>query len=71
MYKEIGNELGISTNTAKKHVIKIVDHKAQWVDVKKGTQVGDLMEVYGDLKSGEQVVKQATDEIRDGSGVKD
>jgi hypothetical protein len=29
------------------------------------------MEVYGDLKPGDQVVKQATDEIRDGSVLKD
>ncbi len=38
---------------------------------KKGLQSGDKMEVYGDLKTGEQVVTKASDEIRDGSGVKD
>jgi hypothetical protein len=29
------------------------------------------MEVFGKLKQGDQVVKNATDEIRDGSEVKD
>ena len=37
---------------------------------KKGFQVGDMMEVYGNLKTGNRVVVQATDEIRDGSELK-
>jgi membrane fusion protein (multidrug efflux system) len=61
----------VVTSTEKVFVIKIVDHKAVWVDVKKGLQSGDMTEVYGDLKIGEQVVSKASDEIRDGSGVKD
>jgi membrane fusion protein (multidrug efflux system) len=61
----------VVTSTEKVFVIKIVDHKAVWVDVKKGLQSGDKMEVYGNLKAGEQVVSKASDEIRDGSGVKD
>jgi len=61
----------VVTSTEKVFVIKVVDHKAVWVDVKKGLQSGDMTEVYGDLKTGEQVVSKASDEIRDGSGVKD
>jgi len=44
-----------------------VNNKAEWVDVKKGIQSGDQMEVYGNLQNGDQVVKQASDEIRDGA----
>ncbi|MFI5137227.1 MAG: efflux RND transporter periplasmic adaptor subunit [Sphingobacteriales bacterium] len=58
-------------STEKVFVVKVVNHRAIWVDVKKGFQSGDQMEVYGDLKLGDKVAKQATDEIRDGSEVKD
>ncbi|MDB5023072.1 MAG: efflux transporter periplasmic adaptor subunit [Mucilaginibacter sp.] len=61
----------VVTSTEKVFVIKVVGHKAQWVDVKKGLQAGDKVEVYGDLKSDDKLVKQATDEVRDGSQVKD
>jgi membrane fusion protein (multidrug efflux system) len=61
----------VVTSTEKVFVVKIVNHRAAWIDVKKGFQSGDLMEVYGDLKPGDSVAKQATDEIRDGSVVRD
>jgi membrane fusion protein (multidrug efflux system) len=61
----------VVTSTEKVFVVKIVNRRAVWVDVKKGFQSGDLMEVYGDLKTGDSVAKQATDEIRDGSVVRD
>jgi len=60
----------VVTSTEKVFVVKITNGHAVWIDVKKGFQAGDLMEVYGDLKPGDQVVKQATDEIRDGSAVR-
>lgn len=59
----------VVTSTEKVFVIKVVNHRAQWVDVKKGVQSGDMMEIYGNLEKGDQVVKKATDEIRDGSAV--
>jgi membrane fusion protein (multidrug efflux system) len=61
----------VVTSTEKVFIIKVVNHHAQWVDVKKGFQSGDKMEVYGNLKQDDKVVRQATDEIRDGSEVKD
>ncbi len=61
----------VVTSTEKVFVIRVVNHRAQWVDVKKGFQAGDKMEVYGDLKADDKLVRQATDEIRDGSAVKD
>jgi RND family efflux transporter MFP subunit len=61
----------VVTSTEKVFVIKVVNHKAQWVDAKKGFSVGDMIEVYGDLKAEDKLVKVATDEIRDGSTVKD
>lgn len=57
-------------STEKVFVIKVVNNKAQWVDVKKGMQSGEQVEVYGDLKDGDILVKRATDEVRDGQDLK-
>jgi len=61
----------VVTSTEKVFVIKVINHRAQWILVKKGFQSGDLMEIFGDLRPGDQVVRQATDEIRNGSVVRD
>jgi RND family efflux transporter MFP subunit len=61
----------VVTSTEKVFVVRVVNHRAEWVDVKKGVQSGDMIEVYGDdLKVGDQIVQQASEEIRDGSPVK-
>jgi membrane fusion protein (multidrug efflux system) len=60
----------VATSTEKVFVIKVVNHKAEWVNVKKGIEADGRIEVYGDIKPGDQVVKLASDEIRDGSTVK-
>jgi len=60
----------VVTSTEKVFVIKVVDNKAQWVDVQKGVESGDNMEIYGDIKPGDELVQSATEEIRDGSTVK-
>jgi membrane fusion protein (multidrug efflux system) len=58
------------TSTEKVFVIRVVDNKAQWVDVKKGREGGDQVEIFGKLNEGDQLVKTATEEIRNGSTVK-
>lgn len=60
----------IVTSTEKVFIIKIVNKHAQWINVKKGFTAGDFTEVYGDVKKGDNIVKQATEEIRDGSEVR-
>ncbi|MBS1525801.1 MAG: efflux RND transporter periplasmic adaptor subunit [Bacteroidetes bacterium] len=60
----------VVTSTERVFVIKVNGNKAQWVDVKKGFQSGGNMEVYGDLKPGDQLVANANDEIRDGQPVR-
>ena len=61
----------VVTSTEKVFVIRVTNHHAEWVDVKKGFQSGDDMEVYGKLNAGDKLVKKATDEIRNGSPVRD
>jgi RND family efflux transporter MFP subunit len=53
--------------TERTFVIRNQDGRAEWVDVRKGVAEGDLVEVMGNLKPGDMVVRRATDEIRPGS----
>ncbi|WP_205510530.1 efflux RND transporter periplasmic adaptor subunit [Longitalea arenae] len=50
-------------------VIKVVNNKAEWVDVKKGRENDGKVEVFGALNAGDLIVKQGSEELRDGSAV--
>jgi RND family efflux transporter MFP subunit len=58
------------TTTERTFVIRVKNGAAEWVNVKKGVVTGEQVEVSGDLKPGDIVVKRATDEIRQGSPIK-
>jgi membrane fusion protein (multidrug efflux system) len=61
----------IVNSTERVFVIKVdSDHKAQWVDVKVGRSEGGKTEIYGDLKAGDQLVKVASEERRNGSPIR-
>lgn len=60
----------VVSSTEKIFVIRVVDNKAEWVDVKKGREAEGKMEVYGMLNEGDQLVKTASDEIRNGLEIK-
>ena len=55
--------------TEKTFVVRIRDGKAEWVDVKTGATSGNLIEVFGNLKEGDQVILRGTDELRPGTPV--
>jgi len=55
--------------TEKKFVIRVKNNKAEWVEVEKGREAGNLMVVYGKLSTGDQLVKVASEEIRNGSSL--
>lgn len=57
----------VVSTTERTFVIRNRDGQAQWVDVKKGSTEGDQVEVIGNLKLGDKVLRRATDEIRDGA----
>ena len=59
----------IVTTTERTFVIRDHDGHAEWVDVKKGIDGGDLVEVIGNVKSGDKIVRRATDEIREGTPI--
>jgi membrane fusion protein, multidrug efflux system len=60
----------IVTTTERTFVIRVSGNRAEWVNVTRGSQAGDAMEVYGPLQPGDRVVRRATDEIREGSELK-
>jgi membrane fusion protein (multidrug efflux system) len=57
----------VVATTERTFVVRNKNGHAEWVDVRKGAAEGDLIEVLGDLKAGDQIVRIATDEIREGS----
>lgn len=57
----------VVTTTERTFVIRGNNGRAEWVDVKKGAAEGDLVEVIGNLRAGDMIVRRATDELRDGS----
>ena len=59
----------VVTTTERTFVIRRHNRYAQWVNVRKGIADGDFVEVSGDLHAGDMVVRQATDEIREGSPI--
>jgi membrane fusion protein, multidrug efflux system len=50
-------------------VIRVKDGRAEWVTVQTGQTVNGEIEVFGDLKAEDQVVKMATDAIHSGDRV--
>ncbi len=60
----------IVTTTERTFVIRARGGKAEWVNVRRGAPSGDLMEVFGALGAGDEVVRRATDELRSGAAVR-
>ena len=59
----------VVTTTERTFVIRDQGGRAEWVDVKKVPGEGDLVEVIGNIKAGDRVVRRATDEIRNGTPI--
>jgi membrane fusion protein (multidrug efflux system) len=59
----------VVTTTERVFVVRDRHGRAEWVDVRKGAEDGDLVEVSGNLQPGDQVVRRATDEIREGAAL--
>jgi RND family efflux transporter MFP subunit len=57
----------IASTTGRTFVVRIRNGQTEWVDVKTGLAVGSLVEVFGGLRSGDQIAARGTDEIRPGT----
>jgi membrane fusion protein, multidrug efflux system len=60
----------VASTTDRTFVIRIRDGKTEWVDVRTGLTSGPLVEVFGDLKAGDEVARRGTDELRPGTEVR-
>ncbi len=59
----------IVRTSERQFVVRIREGVAEWVDVTRGEPSGDAVEVFGDLRTGDEVVRRGTDEIRPGTKV--
>ena len=50
-------------------VVRVRNGIAEWVDVRRGELDGDVIEVFGDLREGDIVVRRGNDEIRPGTKI--
>ena len=59
----------VVTTTEQTFVIRVNNNKAEWVAVKRGESLENVVEVFGDLKEDDQIVLRATDELRAGTEI--
>ena len=59
----------VASTTGRTFVIRVRDGKTDWVDVTTGLSAGPLVEVFGDLRPGDEIAARGTDEIRAGTQV--
>jgi RND family efflux transporter MFP subunit len=50
-------------------VVRVRNGVAEWVDVRRGELNGDVFEVFGELRAGDDVVRRGNDEIRQGTKI--
>ncbi len=56
----------VASDLARTFVIRVENNRTKWVDVKIGAAFGKQVEVFGDLKEGDRVAVQGTDQLRSG-----
>jgi RND family efflux transporter MFP subunit len=59
----------VASTTGRTFVIRVRGGRTEWVDVKTGLESGPLIEVFGDLKAGDDVAARGTDEVHAGKQV--
>lgn len=60
----------IVRSTERQYVIKVVNGKAVYADVKEGIAGEESTEVFGNLKAGDHIVLHAGDELKEGEVIK-
>jgi RND family efflux transporter MFP subunit len=54
----------VAATTERTFVCRVRDGIVDWVDVKRGQPMGNLVEVFGDLREGDEVAVRGTDELK-------
>jgi membrane fusion protein (multidrug efflux system) len=60
----------VASTTDRTFVVRIRGGKAEWVDIRTGLTSGALVEVFGDLRPGDELAARGTDELRPGTEVR-
>lgn len=60
----------IVRSTERQYVIKVINGKAVYADVKEGIAGDESTEVFGNLKAGDRIVLHAGDELKEGESIK-
>jgi membrane fusion protein (multidrug efflux system) len=59
----------VASTTGRTFVIRVRAGRTEWVDIKTGLVSGTLVEVFGDLKAGDEIAARGTDELKAGASV--
>jgi membrane fusion protein (multidrug efflux system) len=59
-------QIAVVTSTEKKFVVKVIDNKANIIDVQTGNEGNGMIEVFGNLSIGDSVIVNASDDIKQG-----
>jgi RND family efflux transporter MFP subunit len=59
----------VASDLERTFVIRVRNNRTEWVDVKTGAASGNLIEVFGDMKEGDEVAVRGTDQLRPGTVV--
>lgn len=59
----------VANDLERSFVIRVRSDRAEWVDVTTGERWGKLIEVFGDLRAGDEVVIAASDQLAPGTRV--
>ena len=59
----------VVTTLERKFVIRLFNNTTGWVDVRPGFNIGDKLEIFGELKPGDTLVLKGTEELKAGTKV--
>jgi membrane fusion protein (multidrug efflux system) len=59
----------VASTTGRMFIVRIRNGRTEWVDVKTGLTSGSLVEVFGDVRAGDEVAARGTDELKAGTDV--
>ncbi|HET9178420.1 MAG TPA: efflux RND transporter periplasmic adaptor subunit [Terriglobia bacterium] len=59
----------VTNDLERTFVIRVQNDRAEWVDVKTGSTTGKLIEVFGGLREGDEVMTRGTDTVGPGTRV--
>lgn len=60
----------VVTTTERKYVIAVENNIAKWIDISEGNQSSDSTEIFGNLHNGDEVVVNASYQVKEGQRVK-